>query len=49
LYYQIELVRVPNREILGMAIGKSERVVVAVTDEGFAKKVKQLLDSESRR
>ncbi|MEH7344843.1 YlxQ family RNA-binding protein [Bacillus sp. JJ1532] len=42
--YQIPYRLVENREILGQAIGKDARVVVAVLDDGFAKKLKSLLD-----
>lgn len=43
-YYQIPLKRVKNRSFLGQAIGKEARVVVAVLDEGFAQKLRTLLD-----
>lgn len=43
-YYNIPYKRVSDREILGRAIGKESRVVVAVTDQGFAKKLLNLLD-----
>lgn len=35
---------IENREILGHAIGKESRVVVAVLDKGFATKLMTLLD-----
>ena len=35
-YYQIPLKTAPDRFSLGSALGKPERVVVAVLDEGFA-------------
>ncbi|KON89048.1 50S ribosomal protein L7 [Sporosarcina globispora] len=35
---------IQNREMLGQAIGKEARVVVAVLDAGFAKKLLTLLD-----
>ncbi|AND39432.1 YlxQ family RNA-binding protein [Cytobacillus firmus] len=35
---------IQNREMLGKAIGKEARVVVAVLDAGFAKKLLTLLD-----
>ena len=35
---------IENREVLGHAIGKEARVVVAILDEGFAKKLMTLLD-----
>ena len=43
-YYQVPLKRVENRSLLGQAIGKEARVVVAVLDEGFAEKLQTLLD-----
>lgn len=43
-YYKIPFRLVPSREQLGRSIGKSERVVVAILDEGFAKKLESLLD-----
>ena len=42
--YQVPYRIVESREILGQAIGKDARVVVAVLDDGFAKKLKSLLD-----
>ena len=42
--YNVPIKIVENREILGHAIGKDARVVVAVLDEGFAKKMITLLD-----
>ncbi|WLD95195.1 YlxQ family RNA-binding protein [Alkalihalobacillus sp. AL-G] len=43
-YYQIPYYFVPNRLELGKAIGKEQRVTVAVIDNGFAKKLKTLVD-----
>ena len=42
--YGVPLKIIENREILGHAIGKDARVVVAILDEGFAKKLMTLLD-----
>lgn len=42
--YGVPLKIIENREILGHAIGKEARVVVALLDEGFAKKLMTLLD-----
>ncbi|MED3624223.1 YlxQ family RNA-binding protein [Neobacillus thermocopriae] len=42
--YEVPLKVVENRYILGQAIGKDARVVVAVLDDGFAKKLVTLLD-----
>ena len=43
-FYKVALYRVENRTQLGEAIGKDSRVVVAVQDDGFAKKLISLLD-----
>lgn len=42
--YEVPIKKVENRYLLGQAIGKEARVVVAVLDVGFAKKLKQMLD-----
>jgi ribosomal protein L7Ae-like RNA K-turn-binding protein len=42
--YEVPIKIVENRYLLGQAIGKEARVVVAVLDVGFAKKLKQMLD-----
>jgi ribosomal protein L7Ae-like RNA K-turn-binding protein len=42
--YEVPLKIVENRHLLGQAIGKEARVVVAVLDDGFAKKLVTLLD-----
>lgn len=42
--YRVPMKMVENRTILGSAIGKEARVVVAVLDAGFAKKLMMLLD-----
>jgi ribosomal protein L7Ae-like RNA K-turn-binding protein len=41
--YEVPLKVVENRYLLGQAIGKDARVVVAVLDDGFAKKLVTLL------
>jgi ribosomal protein L7Ae-like RNA K-turn-binding protein len=43
-FYHIPIKIVENRELLGQAIGKEARVVVAVLDGGFAGKLVTLLD-----
>ena len=43
-YYHIPFKYVNNRYMLGKAIGKEARVVVALTEAGFAKKLASLLD-----
>jgi len=42
-FYQVPVYQYGTREELGKAIGKPERVVIAITDAGFAQKVKQLI------
>jgi ribosomal protein L7Ae-like RNA K-turn-binding protein len=44
LFYKIDFVWIEDRNILGKAIGKEQRVVVAVNDQGFSKRLKELLD-----
>lgn len=42
-FYHVPVKSIENREILGTAIGKEARVVVALVDAGFAKKLEILL------
>ncbi|MFJ5713298.1 YlxQ family RNA-binding protein [Neobacillus sp. NPDC093127] len=42
--YEVPYKMVEDRHLLGQAIGKEARVVVAVMDDGFAKKLITLLD-----
>ncbi|MBA4536230.1 YlxQ family RNA-binding protein [Bacillus aquiflavi] len=42
--YHVPCTSVENRYLLGQAIGKEARVVVAVLDKGFAKKLLEMLD-----
>ncbi|MCD7033741.1 YlxQ family RNA-binding protein [Metabacillus sp. GX 13764] len=42
--YKVPVAFVPDRNVLGKAIGKDARVVAAVTEAGFASKLKGLLD-----
>jgi ribosomal protein L7Ae-like RNA K-turn-binding protein len=42
-FYKVTLKVATNREQLGHAIGKPERVVVAVTDQGFAERILDLM------
>ncbi|WP_102346904.1 YlxQ family RNA-binding protein [Bacillus sp. Marseille-P3661] len=44
LFYNVPLKKVKDRFILGQAIGKEARVVVAILENGFAKKLVELLD-----
>lgn len=41
--YEVDYREVAGREVLGQAMGKSDRVAVAITDQGFAKKFRELL------
>ena len=43
-YYELPLVEIGTKEELGRAIGTDMRSIIAVTEEGFAKKLKQLAD-----
>ncbi|CAH2713247.1 putative ribosomal protein YlxQ [Neobacillus rhizosphaerae] len=42
--YEVPFKMVEDRHLLGQAIGKEARVVVAIMDDGFAKKLITLLD-----
>lgn len=42
--YDIPFVMVDNRDILSHAVGKSQRVAIAILDDGFATKMKSLLE-----
>lgn len=41
--FQIPYIEVDDRFTLGQALGKTERVAIALLDEGFAKKIQSLL------
>jgi ribosomal protein L7Ae-like RNA K-turn-binding protein len=43
--YGVPLIRYGSRQELGRAIGKGERVVVAVTDQGFARLFAKLVST----
>lgn len=43
-YYGVPCKKVGDRTVLGRAIGKESRVVVAVTDQGFAQTLLRKLD-----
>lgn len=43
-FYGVPFRYIDTREQLGKAIGKDERVVVALLDEGFAKKLAMMLE-----
>lgn len=42
-YYNVTCIEVDDRAILGQAMGKQERVAVAILDAGFANKLESLL------
>ncbi|MCD8501553.1 MAG: YlxQ family RNA-binding protein [Bacillaceae bacterium] len=44
-YYNVNVKVVADRSVLGTAIGKHERVVIGVTDSGFAKKILSILEN----
>ncbi|UCZ51685.1 YlxQ family RNA-binding protein [Bacillus shivajii] len=43
-YYNVPYAVISDRQTIGQAIGKGERVVVAVEDQGFAKKIKSIIE-----
>ena len=43
-YYELPLAEIGTKEELGRAIGVDMRSIIAITEEGFAKKLKQLAD-----
>ncbi|WP_062197897.1 YlxQ family RNA-binding protein [Massilibacterium senegalense] len=43
-YYRVPLRFIEDRYTLGQAIGKDARVVIAITDDGFAKKLNELVE-----
>jgi ribosomal protein L7Ae-like RNA K-turn-binding protein len=45
IYYKVPVMTVESRYELGHAIGKAERVVVGISDKGFANKMKTLAES----
>lgn len=47
-HYKVDIQIFGTRAELGHAIGKDERVVMAVTDKGFAKKLKSLFEEYNR-
>ena len=46
--YKVDVQVFGTRFELGHAIGKEERVVIAITDKGFAKKLTSLFDENTR-
>lgn len=42
-YYSVELRRIGQKQELGALLGKAERAVLAIADEGFSEKLKQYL------
>lgn len=47
-FFNVEKHVFANREEIGHAIGKESRVVLAVTDAGFARKLSELLNEYNR-
>lgn len=46
IYYKIPLVEVGEKDSLGSAVGEEIRAILAITDAGFAKKLKELAEVE---
>ena len=42
----VRMLECPDPEVFGRAIGKEERVVIAVTDGGFAESIENLLSNQ---
>ncbi|MCO7174730.1 YlxQ family RNA-binding protein [Sporolactobacillus kofuensis] len=47
-FYHVPLLTVPDREVLGQAIGQPSRVIIAVTDSGFAGQLIERIGPSSR-
>ena len=47
-FFNVEKHAFGSREDLGHAIGKESRVILAITDAGFAKKLSELLNEYNR-
>ena len=47
-FYNIKLIRYSVKEELGRAIGKAERSVLAVCNEGFANKLITIIENEAQ-
>ena len=43
-YYEIPMIEIGQKEELGRAIGADLRSIVAITEEGFAKKLQELAE-----
>jgi ribosomal protein L7Ae-like RNA K-turn-binding protein len=41
-FYNIELIEYGNKSELGYALGKEQRSVIAINDDGFASRLKEL-------
>lgn len=44
MYYELPLAEIGTKEELGRAIGAEMRSIIAITEKGFAKKLKELAD-----
>ncbi len=47
--YRVPFAEALNRETLGQCLGKEYRAMAALTDAGFAKKLRQLLEEQAMR
>ena len=48
-FYGVEYIEFSNIENLSIAIGRDNRVAVGITDSGFTKRFKQLLEEGGRQ
>ena len=46
-FYKVKMIYYGDKEELGKAVGKAERSVMAVCDDGFAKKLGELLEPQN--
>ena len=49
VYYELPLAEIGTKEELGRAIGAEMRSIIAITEKGFAKKLKELADDNIER
>ena len=49
VYYELPLAEIGTKEELGRAIGAEMRSIIAITEKGFAKKLKELADERIER
>jgi len=48
-YYQVPLIFAYSSEELSLAIGKKNRMIIGITDSGFAKKILEMRDIDGKK